>query len=126
MSAASVMTPEHQIASRALTAELWISLASLLRSHVAMHSIARMDVPVRIISDSGPALELLGPSGKLSILGPNALGFGAIEFRPEAGEFGDEYSTFSFSADGMVHLENLAAPMDFETAVELWLRKVQA
>ena len=126
MSAPTVGTVERQLASRALTAELWISLASLLRSHVAMHSVAGVDVQARIISDSDSALELLGPNGKLSIVGPRSSGFGATEFRPEAGEFGDEYATFFFSADGLVHLENSVAPMDFETVVELWLRKVRA
>ncbi len=113
-------------ASKLLTQELWISLASLLRSHVAMHSISRPANYLRIASKSESALELLGPIGKLSILAPAASGIGATEFRPEAGEIGDEYAAFFFTEDGLLHLEGLNDAMDIEAAVEHFLRKVQA
>lgn len=113
-------------ASTLLTQELWTSLASLLRSHVAMHSIARPQDALRILSDTGAALEVLGPWGKLSILAPAASGVGATEFRPEAGELGDEYATFFFTEEGLVQLEGSTDPLDIEAAVEYLLRKVQA
>lgn len=113
-------------ASSHLAAELWISFASLLRSHVAMHSIAAPGHPLRIHSDSKSHLNVLGPVGKLSILGPNASGIGATEFRPENGELGDEYATFFFTEDGLVHLEGLESALEVEVAVEYLLRKVQA
>jgi hypothetical protein len=113
-------------ASSHLAAELWISFASLLRSHVAMHSIATPGHPLRIHSSSNARLEVLGPFGKLSIVGPNASGIGAMEFRPEAGELGDEYATFFFTEDGLVRLEGLENDLEVETAVEYLLRKVQA
>jgi hypothetical protein len=109
-----------------LATELWISFASLLRSHVAMHSIARPGSQLRIISHSGGALELLGPRGKLTILAPTASGAGATEFRPEAGELGDEYAAFSFTEEGLLHLEELNDAVDMEAAVEHYLQKVQA
>ena len=66
------------------------------------------------------------PIGKLSLVGPNASGVGAIEFRPENGEMGDEYATFSFTEDGLVCLEGVDDSLEVEAAVEYLLRKVQA
>jgi hypothetical protein len=116
------MSRAHQL----LAAELWTSFASLLRSHVAMHSISRPDGQLRIVSRSASVLELLGPNGKLSILAPDASGIGATEFRPEAGELGDEYSAFFFTEDGLFQLDGLDDAVDIEAAVEYLLRKVQA
>ncbi len=127
---AAAMPAHSSLASSALAAELWVSLASLLHSHVAMHSVTRPDVKLRLASKSKSELELLGPIGKLLIVGPDASGIGATEFRPEAGELGDEYSTFFFTEDGMVHFESAddapVSEMDMEAAVEHWLRKVSA
>ncbi|MES2220032.1 MAG: hypothetical protein V4587_03590 [Acidobacteriota bacterium] len=113
-------------ASLQLSAELWISFASLLRSHVAMHSIAAPSHSLRIHSNKDTRFDVLGPFGKLSIVGPNASGVGATEIRPENGELGDEYATFFFTEHGLVQLEGLESPMDVEAAVEYLLRKVQA
>jgi hypothetical protein len=118
--------PVETFASPQLAAELWISLASLLRSHVAMHSIAQPNGKLRISSRSGKGLELLGPIGKLTILPPDAAGAGSTEFRPEAGELGDEYATFFFTEDGLVRLADTDVPLEFEAAVEHWLGKVRA
>jgi hypothetical protein len=113
-------------ASNRLAQELWISLASLLRSHVAMHSIAQPDGVLRIIASSGSMIEILGPQGKLTVLGPVESSKGSTEFRPEAGELGDEYAPFFFTEDGLIRWENSGSAMDIEAAVEHWLRKVQA
>ena len=113
-------------ASPQLAAELWISFSSLLRSHVAMHSIAAPAHSLRIHSGSNSRLDVLGPFGKLSIVGPNASGIGATEFRPENGELGDEYATLFFTEDGLVRLEGLDDSLEVEAAVEYLLRKVQA
>jgi hypothetical protein len=118
------MTPS--IASQQLSNELWTSFASLLRSHVAMHSISRPDHGLRVISNSTAAVEVLGPYGKLTVLAPGSSRIGATEFRPEAGELGDEYATFIFTEDGLFQSEELTEAMDIEAAVESLLRKVQA
>ena len=123
---ATAELPVFSSASPQLTAELWISFASLLRSHAAMHSIAAPGQPLRIHYHSNMRLELFGPFGKLSILGPDASGIGATEFRPEAGELGDEYAAFSFTEDGSVLLEEFDIALEMEAAVEHLLRKVQA
>jgi hypothetical protein len=125
MSATAEVSVESP-ASPQLAHELWISFASLLRSHVAMHSIAAPSHSLRIHSSKDTRLDVLGPFGKLSIVGPNASGKGATEFRPENGEMGDEYETFFFTEHGMVQLEGLESPLDVEAAVEYLLRKVQA
>lgn len=119
---ASVESP----ASPQLAAELWISFSSLLRSHVAMHSIAAPAHSLRIHSGKETRLDVLGPFGKLSIVGPNATGVGVTEFRPESCELGDEYETFFFTEHGLVQLEGLELQLDVEAAVEYLLRKVQA
>jgi len=126
MNATTAMSAHSSTASQSLAKELWISLTSLLRSHVAMHSIAKPSGQLRVTVKSDAALELLGSNGKLSILEPDASGTGSIEFRPEAGELGDEYSTFFFTEDGEIHLENSDAAMDLEAVVEHWLCKVHA
>ncbi len=126
MNATTAMSAHSSGASQSLAKELWISLVSLLRSHVAMHSIAEPSGQMRVSAKSDAALELLGANGKLSLLGPDASGKGSTEFRPEAGELGDEYSTFFFAEDGLIHLENSDAAMDLEAVVEHWLHKVQA
>ena len=122
-------TAEAPVASPAsplLTTELWISFTSLLRSHVAMHSIARADGKLRIHSVSSERLEVLGPLGKLTILVPDASGTGATEFRPESGEVVDQYDTFFFSEDGLLHFAALDSGLDMEASVDNLLRKVQA
>lgn len=113
-------------ASAALTKELWISLASLLHSHVAMHSVARPDGSLRIVSSSASAVELLGLNGKLILLAPAVSGIGSTEFRPEAGELGDEYAAFFFTEDGMFHFGGVENALDMEAAVEHFIRKVHA
>ncbi|MGC1870169.1 MAG: hypothetical protein WA700_04355 [Acidobacteriaceae bacterium] len=113
-------------ASPQLARELWISFASLLRSHVAMHSIHAPAHSLRIHSSKETQLDVLGPFGKLSIVGPTAAGVGATEFRPESGDLGDEYATFFFTEHGLVQLEGVESPLDVEAAVEYLLRKVQA
>ncbi|HUV96711.1 MAG TPA: hypothetical protein VMV98_04495 [Acidobacteriaceae bacterium] len=125
MSATAEVSVESPASSQ-LAAELWISFASLLRSHVAMHSIAAPSHSLRLHSSKEARLDVLGPFGKLSIVGPNATGVGATEFRPENGERGDEYATFFFTEDGLVQLEGLESPLEVEAAVEYLLRKVQA
>ena len=109
-----------------ITAEMWISFASLLRSHVAMHSIAAPAHALRFHSGSNARLEVLGPFGKLSILGPNASGIGATEFRPENGGSDDEYATFFFTEDGLIRFEGVEHALEVEAAVEYLLHKVQA
>ncbi|MGO8718885.1 MAG: hypothetical protein ACLQMO_06675 [Acidobacteriaceae bacterium] len=123
---ATAEVPVESTASPQLAGELWISFTSLLRSHVAMHSIAAPGRPLRIHSSYNGRLDVLGQLGKLTLVGPNASGIGAIEFRPEAGELGDEYATFFFTADGLVRVEGLELSMEVEAAVEYLLRKVQA
>ena len=125
MSATAEVSVESPAPSQ-LAAELWISFVSLLRSHVAMHSIAAPSHSLRIHSSKESRLDVLGPFGKLSIVGPNATGIGATEFRPENGELGDEYATFFFTEHGLVQLEGLESPLDVEAAVEYLLSKVQA
>jgi hypothetical protein len=90
-----------------------------------MHSIAAPAHSLRIHSSKETRLDVLGPFGKLSIVGPNATGIGATEFRPETGEMGDEYATFFFTEHGLVQLEGLESPLEVEAAVEYLLRKVQ-
>ena len=122
VSVSAVMT--EPVASTLLAQELWTSLASLLCSHVEMRSIARPDFPLRF-SHSRSAVEVLGPNGKMSLLAPGASEPGTMEFRPEAGELGDEYSAFFFTEDGLLHFENSSADgMEMETAVEFLLDKV--
>jgi hypothetical protein len=118
------MTPS--IASQQLSNELWTSFASLLRSHVAMHSIARPGGGLRVISNAASTVEVIGPYGKLTVLAPGTSRMGATEFRPEAGELGDEYAAFFFTEDGLFQSEGLADAMDIEAAVEFLLRKVKA
>ena len=124
MSAPAEVSVESPASPR-LSAELWISLASLLRSHVAMHSIAAPGTSLRIHSGSKSQLDVLGPIGKLSVVGPNASGIGATEFRPENGDLGDEYATFIFTEDGLILLEGWKDALEMEAAVEYLLRKVQ-
>ena len=109
-------------ASPQLAAELWISFASLLRSHVAMHSISAPSHSLRLHSSKEARLDVLGPFGKLSIAGPNATGVGATEFRRENGELGDEYTTFFFTEHGLVQVEGLESALDVESAGEYLLR----
>jgi hypothetical protein len=125
MSATAEVSVESPASSQ-LAAELWISFSSLLRSHVAMPSVAAPSHSLRIHPGKEARLDVLGPFGKLSIVGPNATGVGATELRPENGELGDEYATFFFTADGLVRLEGMEAALDVEAAVEYLLRKVQA
>jgi hypothetical protein len=113
-------------ASPQLAAELWISLVSLLSSHVAMHSIARPESKLRVHSSSSTRLDVLGPIGKLTILAPDACGTGVTEFRPEAGELGDEYDTFFFTEEGLLQFAALDGALDMEASVDNLLRKVQA
>lgn len=117
---------EHPVAAKAFADELWISMASLLRSHVAMHSIAQPTGAPRILSSSKAEVVVLGPWGKLHIVGPDKAGLCATEFRPETAESGDEYETFQFTGEGLIQFHNSDSAMDMEAAVEHLLRKVRA
>lgn len=111
-------------ASPQLTAELWTSFASLLRSHVAMVSLAHPDAQLQISSRS-KVLEVLGMRGRLTISEPGVSGMSAIEFRPEAAS-ADEYTTFFFTQEGAVRFEDSDDEFEMEAAVEHLLRKVHA
>lgn len=126
MSAATTLSMENTVASKAFADELWISLASLLRSHIAMHSIAQPSGNLRVLSSSKMEVVVLGPWGKLHIVGPDKAGECATEFRPEVAESGDEYEIFHFTAEGLIQFQNSPTPLDMEAAVEHLLRKVQA
>ncbi len=125
MSATAEVSVESPASSQ-LASELWISFTSLLRSHVAMHSIAAPAHSIRLHSGSNARLDVLGPCGKLSLVGPNASGIGTTEFRPENGEIGDEYATFFFTEDGLIRFEGVEHALEVEAAVEYLLHKVQA
>lgn len=126
MTSSAVMTMENLFASKTFADELWISLASLLRSHIAMHSIAQPSGNLRVLSSSKMEVAVLGPWGKLYIAGPDKAGECATEFRPEIAESGDEYEIFHFTSEGLIQFQNSPTPMDMEAAVEHLLRKVQA
>lgn len=115
----------EEFASPAFAAELWISLVSLLRSHVAMHSVVRPALATRISTDAH-STTLLGRRGKLIVAAPDASGVGSLEFRPEDSELRDEYSTFVFTREGLIGGDDLKPAIDMEAAVERWLGKVQA
>ena len=70
--------------------------------------------------------NVLGPRRQAQHCWTDASGIGATEFRPENGELGDEYATFFFTEDGLLHLEGLDTRPGMEAAVEYLLRKVQA
>ena len=114
------------MASQLLAKELWISFASLLRSHVSMHSVARPDCELRVLLNTGSVVEVLGPNGKMTIVAPTASNKGAIEFRPKAGEQVDEYSAFFFTEDGLLNVEDVNDSMDIEAAVDYLLNRVRA
>ena len=111
-------------ASPQLARELWISFASLLRSHVAMHAIARPSAALQIISHADAEVEIQGPRGTLRVTEPDASGSGGAFFRSHLEDAAPEESTFTFDADGLLHFERPA--MDLESAAEDLLRKVQA
>lgn len=126
MNSAGAMTMENSLAPKAFADELWISLSSLLRSHIAMHSIAQPAKSLRVLSSSKLEIVVLGPWGKLQVVGPDRAGECTTEFRPEIAESGDEYETFHFNKEGLIQFQNADAPMEMEAAVEHLLRKVQA
>jgi len=121
MSAAAQM----DTASPQLAAELWISFASLLRSHVAMHAVAHPNAGLRMDGHSA-GLELLGANGRLTISEPGVSGAGVVEFSSRAAKPENEHSAFFFTPDGFIRFEDLNREFDMEAAVEHLLRKVQA
>lgn len=126
MSDAATMNANLTSADSPLSNELWISLSSLLRSHIAMHSIAQPGNNLRVLSSSNAEVVVIGPWGKLHVVRPDAAGMGATELRPEFAESGDEYETFHFTEDGSIRFQNSEAVLDMESAVEHLLGKVQA
>jgi hypothetical protein len=126
MNSSAVMTMDNSPDTKQFADELWISLVSLLRSHIAMHSIAQPAGSLRVLSSSKSEIVVLGSWGKLHIVGPDKTGECATEFRPELAESGDEYETFHFNEEGLIQFQHTNTAMDMETAVEYLLRKVQA
>lgn len=107
------------MASKSLARELWISLASLLRSHVEMRSLAQPAAGLRIISTSDTHVELESRSCKLRLTSPDASGAGTIEFCSL-----EKSTPFFFTEDGLVHFKKPDAAMEMEAAVEHLLDKV--
>ena len=126
MNSSAVMTMENPPTTKQFADELWISFISLLRSHIAMHSIAQPAGSLRVLSSSKLELVVLGSWGKLHVLGPDKTGKCATEFRPEHAESGDEYETFHFNEEGLIQFQHTDTAIDMEAAVEHLLRKVQA
>lgn len=125
LSGAKDLVLSPTVASVQLAAELWISLVSLLQSHAAMRSIAQPEASVRVTAGVGSA-TLLGRAGKLILISPDRSGIGSVEFRPQAADVNDEYSTFFFTEDGLVKMHDADAALDLEMAAEQWLGRVQA
>jgi hypothetical protein len=115
--------PAH--APKDFAAELWTSLISLLKSHAAMRMIARPGASVRVTGEGGTA-TLLGRAGKLILTAPDQSGIGSAEFRPQAADASDAYSTFFFTEDGLIQVQDADAALDLEMAAERWLGRVQA
>lgn len=107
------------VASKLLAQELWISLASLLRSHVEMRVIAQPASELRIVSTSEVHVKVQSRACKLRLTAPDASGVGTIEFcSPE------KSTLFFFTEDGLIHFKNSDAAMEMEAAVEHLLDKV--
>ena len=109
------------MASKSLARELWISLASLLRSHVEMRALAQPATGLRIVSTSDTHVELESRSCKLQLTAPGVSGSGNIDFcSPE------KSTLFFFTEDGLVHFKKPDATMEMEAAVEYLLDTVCA
>ena len=124
MSTAAAIPVPRQLASPTLTKELWVSLASLLRSHVAMHCVARPGADLWIVSSSDAEVVLHGPKGRLRLTAPRACNASTLAFRPLHAVLADEPIQVFFMEDSSIQFENLDRALDMEAAVEYLLRKV--
>jgi hypothetical protein len=133
MNSPNSLSPQTSLASDYLAKELWISLSSLLRSHVTMRSLAQPAADLRIISSSDSLVELKSYRRNLSISSPEKSGAGAIEFNTP-GKNKNESGSYFFTEDGLIHFEDsgvegaeknvTAKGMELEAAVEELLDKV--
>ena len=108
------------IASKRLARELWISFASLLRSHVEMRALAAPATGLRVAFSSDREVRVESRTESLRAIAPGVSGTGVLEFsapnRPE---------WFFFAEDGVFHLDKSSEEgMEMEAAVELLLDRV--
>ena len=127
MIAAAMEILPSPVASTALSRELWTSLASLLRSHVAMRAMARPAAGWRVLASSEQMVGVEACGRTLSATFTDACGTGTIELN--ANSAGIEIVAFFFTDDGLLHMKvNPAAPdqesMAMEAAVESLLDRV--
>lgn len=110
---------EHATAQHAR--ELWTSFASLLRSHVAMRSIALPKSAPVVASASEMQLQIVGPNDSLRVSAVNFPDYGTIEWT------GEDDQNFFFTEDGLIAFTESGmhpAAMDIESAVEHLLDRV--
>jgi hypothetical protein len=126
VSPAAVVPMQAPAASPQLQRELWISLASLLRSHVAMQSIARPSAALAVTLYADAELRVEGPVGSLSVTAPDASGFGGIAWEARRQDAAPEQSTYFFAPDGRLRWDQSGPGLELEAAVEQLLRKVHS
>ncbi len=116
-------------ASKLFARELWISLASLLRSHVAMRAIAQPSADWQVIASSDASVKIEGCGRTLRITSPDDSGAGTVAFN-SGGQMDAEGSTaFFFTEDGRISFLVSGATlnqkgMEMEAAVEYVLDRV--
>ena len=108
------------IASKNLERELWISFASLLRSHVGMRALISPATGLRVTADSDGEVRIESVAGSLRVVAPGASGTGMFDFSaPNQPEW------FFFAEDGCILLDKCREEgMEMEAAVELLLDRV--
>ena len=101
--------------------EMWISFASLLRSHVAMRSIARPNGGLVVAFASDGVMEIAATNTGFRMFAPAASGVGRIEWS-------GDHQDFFFTEDGLIEfIQSGTEPlstMELEFAVEYLLDRV--
>lgn len=121
-------------ATSPLARELWISLASLLRAHLWMRSLAKPAADLGIIESSDTELDLKSRHRRLCITAPAVSQRGSIRMIDLDGSSGADLAEFWFAQDGLLYFEDCGGTstpaggetkgMELETAVEYLLDRI--
>lgn len=127
---AETMSSHWTQAPSVLASELWISFAGLLRSHVAMRSIAEPNTGWQSEVNNSTSL-VVGVSGRrLRVTAPEGSHSGEMDWLNGQSDMIERFGTISFAEDGQIFLVTppgsaTRETMEMEAAVEWLLDEVR-
>ncbi len=113
------------IADSSLAAEMWISLRSLLTSHVSMHSIAQPGDGWSVRATNANTMTIQNRRGTLRWTAPDASGAGTWHISATNPGGYTAHGRYEFTGEGLLRFDEEEESLELEAAVERRLHPLQ-